>query len=494
MGIVQRQGLRNTVISYLGLALGFVNTAFVLPHLLAPERLGLTTLLVSIATVYAQFAAFGFASVGIRFFPYFRDREAGHHGFLPLLLGLPLLGFVLVTLFYGLGKPLLLAQYQASDAALLRPYYWWGSVLALFTLLYSLQDAYLKGLYHTAFSGFLQDIVLRVLIVGLAFLYGKGYIDFPGFVLGYVGLYGVVLLLLTGYLLYIGELHLRPTRAALRMRPVSEIVRFGGFALLSSLSGSILGFIDSWMVGAQLSLAAAGIYGIAYNISTALTIPARSLNKIAFPLLAQYWKDQDLTKMAEFYRSTTRLNTALGCYLALGIGLNLDFIYSLIKNPVYATGTTAVLLLLAGRLFDGITGVNGLIVVTSPRYRYDLIFNVFLAGATVFMNWLLIPRFGLTGSALATMLAIVSINTARTWFVWYSYRLQPFDGRIPLILGSAAAAGMAAWLLPFVYSFLVTMLVRSVVLTVIYAALILGLNAVPEANKLLISAKRRLLP
>jgi O-antigen/teichoic acid export membrane protein len=494
LGIVQRQGLRNTIISYLGLALGFVNTAFVLPHLLAPEKLGLTTLLVSIATVYAQFAAFGFASVGIRFFPYFRSRETGHHGFLPLLLGLPLLGFALVTLLYGLGRPLILAQYAPQDGQLLAPYYWWGSLLALFTLLYSLQDAYLKGLYHTAFSGFLQDIVLRVLIVGLALLYGRGYLDFHEFVLGYIALYGAILLLLTAYLIFIGELHLRPTRAALRVRPVGEILRFGGFALLSSLSGSILGFIDSWMVGAQLGLAAAGVYGIAYNISTALTIPARSLNKIAFPLLAQYWKDQDMEKMADFYRRTTRLNTVLGCYLALGIGLSLDFIYSLIKNPVYATGTTAVLLLLAGRLFDGITGVNGLIVVTSPRYRFDLIFNVLLAGGTVLLNRLLIPYFGLTGSAMATVAAIVSINTARTWFVWYSYRLQPFDRRIPLILGIAAVAGLAAWLVPFVHSFLVTMLVRSVVLTLAYAALILGLNAVPEATQLATNFKKRLLP
>ncbi|MCB2379182.1 polysaccharide biosynthesis C-terminal domain-containing protein [Hymenobacter sp. BT635] len=491
MGIVQRQGLRNTVISYFGLALGFVNTAFVLPTLLAPAQLGLTTLLVSIATVYAQFSAFGFASVGIRFFPYFRNREAGHHGFLPFLLGLPMLGFALITAFYLLAKPLILARYEPADVALLQPFYAWGSLLALFTLLYSLQDAYLKGLYHTAFSSFLQDIVLRVLIASLALLYGKGFLQFHEFVLGYIGLYGVISLLLTGYLAYIGELHLRPTRAALRVRPVSEIVRFGGFALLSSLSGSILGFIDSWMVSAQIGLAAAGIYGIAYNISTALTIPARSLNKIAFPLLAQYWKDQDLGKMADFYRDTTRLNTILGCYLALGISLNLDFIYSLIRNPVYATGTTAVLLLLAGRLYDGITGVNGLIVVTSPRYRFDLIFNLSLAGVTIVLNRLLIPVFGITGSALATLFAIVAINTARTWFVWYSYRLQPFTWRIPLIMVVAAGAGGLVWLLPALPSKLLTMLLRGTLLTALYGGALLGLGLVPEARPLLQKVLRR---
>ncbi|UOQ70359.1 oligosaccharide flippase family protein [Hymenobacter cellulosilyticus] len=491
MGIVQRQGLRNTVISYFGLALGFVNTAFLLPRLLAPSQLGLTSLLVSIATVYAQFSAFGFASVGIRFFPYFRNREAGHHGFLPFLLGIPLLGFALVTALFLLGKPLILACYEPTDAAMLQPVYAWATLLALFSLLYSLQDAYLKGLYHTAFSSFLQDIVLRVLIAGLALLYGKGLLQFHEFVLGYIGLYGAISLLLTVYLAYIGELHLRPTKAALGVRPLSEIVRFGAFALLSSLSGSILGFIDSWMVSAQISLAAAGIYGIAYNISTALTIPARSLNKIAFPLLAQYWKDQDLGKMADFYRDTTRLNTILGCYLALGISLNLDFIYSLIKNPVYATGTTAVLLLLAGRLYDGITGVNGLIVVTSPRYRFDLIFNLSLAGITILLNRLLIPPLGITGSALATLFAIVGINTARTWFVWYSYRLQPFTWRIPVILLVAAGAGLLVWLLPTLPSKFLTMLMRGTVLTVLYGGILLLLGLVPEAQPLLRKLLRR---
>ncbi|HEX8350707.1 MAG TPA: hypothetical protein VF598_12155, partial [Hymenobacter sp.] len=77
MGIVQRQGLRNTVISYIGLGLGFVNTVLILPNFLEPQQLGLTATLSTIAMVYAQVAAFGFASVGIRFFPYFRDREVG---------------------------------------------------------------------------------------------------------------------------------------------------------------------------------------------------------------------------------------------------------------------------------------------------------------------------------------------------------------------------------------------------------------------------------
>ncbi|QNH60823.1 lipopolysaccharide biosynthesis protein [Hymenobacter sediminicola] len=483
MGIVRRQGLRNTVISYMGLALGFVNTVLVLPKVLEPHQIGLTSVLVALATMFAQVSAFGFGNMGIRFFPYFRQREAGHHGFLPFLLGVPLLGFSLVAALYLLGKPLVLSWYT-EDAALLNQYYVWGLVLALFTLLLNLQDAYLKALYHTAFSSFSQEIVLRLLITAGALLFGSGYLDFHGYVLWYIGVNSSIALLLTVYTAFIGELHLRPTRAVLGVRPLREMLSFGAFALLGNVSGVIITTIDSLMVGSKVNFDGAGVYSVAFFISTALVLPFRALYKIAFPLLADYWKDQDLPRMADFYQRTTRLNTLLGCYLALGIALNLDFIFAQMK-PAYAVGATSVLILLAGRLFDGITGVNGLIVVTSPRYRYDLLFNASLAAATVLMNLLLIPRMGLTGAAVAAAIALVSINIARTWFVWYSFGLQPFDRRVPLILLLAAAAGLAAWLVPFVYSLFVTMLLRSTVLTAVYGSLLLLTNAEPQVREVL---------
>ena len=480
MGIVQRQGLRNTVISYVGLGIGFVNTTLVLPRLLAPAQLGLTQVLVSLATLGALVSALGFTNTTLRYFPYFRNREAGHSGFLPLLLGVPLAVFGVVALALWLGRPLVLRQY-AHDAALLGPHYGAMLALALCILLHNLLEAYTKSLFHTSFSSFLTDVLQRLLIVGAAALYGAGYLTFDGFVLAYLGSYAAIAVLLLGYLGAIGELHLRPTRAVLRVRPMGELLRFGSFALLGNISGTVLVTIDSLMLGSR-SFADAGIYAIALNISTALAIPFRALYKTAYPLIAEYWKEGATAKMLDFYQRTTRLTTALGAYLALGIGLNLPFIYGLIHKPIFATGTVAVLLLLAGRLTDGITGVNGIIVVTSPRYRYDLLFNVGLSGLIIGLNALLIPRLGLTGAALSNALALAGINLARTWFVWHSFGWQPFDRRIFYILGLAAGAGAVAGALPNLPNIWLTLLLRGGVLTVLYGGGLLLSDWVPEVS------------
>jgi O-antigen/teichoic acid export membrane protein len=482
LGIVQRQGLRNTFISYVGLGIGFVNTTLVLPRLLAPAQLGLTSVLVSLATMGALVSALGFTNTTLRYFPYFRNRETGHSGFLPLLLGLPLALFVLVAAVLWLGRPLVLRWY-AHDAALLGPHYGVMLGLALCILLYNLLEAYTKSLFHSSFSSFLTDVLQRLLIVGAAVLFGTGYLSFSGFVLAYLGSYAAIAALLLGYLAAIGELHLRPTRAVLAVRPVGELVRFGSFALLGNISGTLLVTIDSLMLGSH-SFADAGIYTIALNISTALAVPFRALYKTAYPLIAEYWKEGATDKMLDFYRRTTRLNTALGTYLALGIGLNLPFIYSLIHRPEYAAGSVAVLLLLAGRLTDGVTGVNGIIVVTSPRYRYDLLFNVGLSALIIGLNALLIPRLGLTGAALSNALALVSINLLRTWFVWRSFGWQPFDKYVFYVLLLAGGSALVAWALPVPATSWLALLVRGGVLTVLYGAGLLVSGWVPEVSAL----------
>ena len=138
---------------------------------------------------------------------------------------------------------------------------------------------------------------------------------------------------------------------------------------------------------------------------------------------------------------------------------------------------------LLGRLTDGVTGLNSIIVATSPRYRYDLLFNISLAALIVLLNYLLIPRLGLTGAALSNCLALVSINLLRTWFVWHSFNWQPFDRRVFYVLALAGAAGLVAWALPGLRSPWLTLLLRGGTLTVLYGLGLLRSNWVPEVNK-----------
>ena len=62
MGIVKRDSISITILSYAGAAIGYVNKILLFPNFLSEEQVGLTSILVSLAMIYAQFSALGINS------------------------------------------------------------------------------------------------------------------------------------------------------------------------------------------------------------------------------------------------------------------------------------------------------------------------------------------------------------------------------------------------------------------------------------------------
>ncbi len=107
MGIVKRQSVQSSVITYIGVFIGYVNLILLFPKFLTPEQLGLTRLLLSIATIFSQFSLLGTSVSILRFFPYLEDKRSKHHGFLSFTILVSIVGFIVfTTLFIILRKPI----------------------------------------------------------------------------------------------------------------------------------------------------------------------------------------------------------------------------------------------------------------------------------------------------------------------------------------------------------------------------------------------------
>ena len=74
MGLIQRDAIKMTIITYVGVLIGYVNKVLLFTNILAPEQVGLANLLISIATLYATLSAIGMNSITLRFFPFYLLR------------------------------------------------------------------------------------------------------------------------------------------------------------------------------------------------------------------------------------------------------------------------------------------------------------------------------------------------------------------------------------------------------------------------------------
>ena len=95
MGIVIKQSIKGTIVNYLGVAIGFVTTFFIVTKYLTQEEIGLSRVLIDAGVLFASFAQLGTSSSIIRFFPYFKDENEKHHGFFFWTLIVPIVGFFL---------------------------------------------------------------------------------------------------------------------------------------------------------------------------------------------------------------------------------------------------------------------------------------------------------------------------------------------------------------------------------------------------------------
>lgn len=482
MGIVQRQSIQLTIISYAGAVLGMVNNVFLLTNFLSTDQVGLTNVLRNVALLYAQFAALGINNIGIRFFPYFENKEKKHHGFLfwgnTIVFG----GFVLITVMVLLFKPLIVKNVD-DPSHVLDEYYSYLVPLALAMVYFQFFDTYLRALLKTVVATFISELLGRILITVCIALYALKFINFHQFVIVFVASNFILTALLVVYMIFLGQLHIKPVRSPLFKRMFKSILMYGVFTILGSIGAAILRSIDSIMVTGMLNLSLAGIYTTIFNFPTIISLPWRSLQRATYPLIARHWRKKEMKKIEDLYQKTTTVNMVIGGLLFLGIWANIDSIFTFMPKD-YSSGRYVFLLLGLATYTDMITGLNGIIMITSKKYKYDLWFMFLLIGLTIISNLVFIPIWGITGAAIAAAGSVIIYNIVRLIFVKAFFKMQPFTLNCLWILLITIAAWLVSLLIPQTGNRYINIVLNSSIITAVYMAPTLLFKLSPDVNKM----------
>ncbi len=124
MGLVQKDAFRTMLISYAGIGLGYLNKGLLFLLILTTEQIGLVNLIISVGVLFAQFANFGTIYTTWKFLPFFKNESKKHHGFLPLMLLIVLVGIIICT-FFALFFQKEIESVYLSKSKLFVSYYLW---------------------------------------------------------------------------------------------------------------------------------------------------------------------------------------------------------------------------------------------------------------------------------------------------------------------------------------------------------------------------------
>ncbi len=480
MGIIQQQTIKGTFYSYLGVAIGFVTIYYFQTHALTKEQVGLINILTPFSLLFAQFAILGFNGTA-RYFPYFRDEQKNHHGYLALVCLVSLTGFILFTVLAFVFKDQLIGT-KSQKSNLFNSYFWYLIPLTFFTLFFNVFDLFARMLYDTISGRILREFTKRLFILLVLLLIFFKWINFQTFMALWLLANILPTFLMMRRLIVQEKFSLKTDFAFINRDMAKNLLSICFFAILTGSAPIIIESLDKYMVNEKFGLGETGIYSIAAFFGTVITLPSRSLYSIAYTVVSESWKNSDLQNIKSIYRKSCINQLIAALFIFLIVWVNVDDIFKVIP-PVYAAGKYVIFFIGLGYVIDSATGINGVILTSSKYYKYDSFFNLGLIGITIILNLILIPIYGITGAAIAAAATLLIFNLFRYLFILIVYKMQPFTIKsLYAILLALTSYSICSKLIPQQQNFILDTVIRASFITVFFGGSVYFFNLSEDIN------------
>lgn len=462
MGIVLSQSFKNTIWTYVGFAVGAINTLFLYTNFVSPEYYGVVTFVLSTAYIMMPLMALGVQNTIIKFYSSYKTKNS-LNSFLTLMLVLPLV-IILPLVLIGLVSYDTIAQMLPQKNPILKGYIWHILVVAFSLAYFEIFYSWSKVKMRTVFGNFMKEVFHRIGVMLLLFCLYNMWLSIEGFILGIVLVYVFRMILMK---LYAFSIHL----PVIRFKKVPNLKSVLSYSALIIIAGSVavlLLDIDKTMIGFLVdNTENIAFYSVAIYIATVIGVPSRAMYQITNPITAQYLNQNRKEELKDLYKKSSLNLFIVGGLIFLLIILNINELYKIIPQE-YSGGLLVVFLIGLVKLYDNLLGNNNAILFNSDYYRIVLAFGVFLALLTIVLNMIFIPLYGINGAAFATFIAVILYNTAKLLFVNYKFKIQPFTSATAktFILILVLIAAFYFWEFPF--HPLINIALKSIIVSLLY--------------------------
>ncbi len=455
MTVIRRQGIKNTVYTYLGIILGMLSTLYIQPFFLSKEQIGITRLVISAGTILASFSCIGITAVIVKYFPIFYNKEKKHNYFFTLALSFPIIGFVLCFAIVSFFESAIL-KFYGNNAAIFSEYFWPIMLLAFFNCMIFAFTAYCNSINKSSISTFVNEVLNRAGFIICILLFSYGITMQNTFVYSLSLIYFTQLVIL----FLIIKHYDHPSFNFSFFTNNTHLKKIIGFSLISAfiqITAICIKNVDVIFVGKYRSLDQVGVYAIAAFIGLVIETPLGALDKIAAPKISKLFADQNHVEIAKIYKLSSKYLMIFCGLLSCVLVVCIQPVLSLLPND-YSSGYMVTIIICIGAFINSATGVNQSIITYSNFYKLGAVFYFLLLVCIIILNVVLIPVYGIMGAAIASALISVIHNLIRFILIKVKFKMQPFSWDSLKIVAIISASVLAAWFIETENKFLLIFL------------------------------------
>jgi len=385
---IQRQSMI-ALGSTIGLTIiGFFSTIY-FAHALGPSALGTYYLFLAYLGIFNLVGDSGFGGAAVKRISEGKEPDAYLSAF----------AFIRIILLAVSVTVLLVAEPYLKDVTSSGVFFW--LLLALIVSVFSSISGI--GVYGSGKVGVSQisgfaDVIIRTLFQITAVFLGYGVAGLTG---------GFVAGLIAGGLMNFRYLDFKLVRFGL-----SHLKNLSGFSFWIFLTASgtlVFNYADTLLIGYFMSNADVGIYRTAFNLTMIASFTTMAFNTVLYPKISSWGAQGQFTEIenslarAITYSLLLAIPTCIGGWI-LGSKL-LYYLY----GASFVDGAPALALLLLAQVVNVFTflGIMSLNALNRPKDAFNI--TLIAAILNILLNLTLIPVMGITGAAVATLIAM-SVN------------------------------------------------------------------------------------
>lgn len=482
MGVVIKQSSISAFFTYLGAAIGFINTIVLFPIFLSTEQIGLLRVIPSTAFLITSFSQLGIANTLQKFAPELKKKPDGLAQLITFCVLVVLIGFAISCgILYVFENPI--KSYFSTNSELLSEYFMVVIVLVLILSFHSLFEVYSRLFLKTIVQNIIKEVALRLMYSLGVSLYFLQYISFHQLVYGLIIMYSLMLVLLLVYTHHLGALKFSMRLNLIDRSLVKRIAMYSLFIMIGSGSANIVLNIDQVMITSALGLESNGVYSTVFYFAVMIELSRRVIVQITTPLIADSLENQDLPAIEKLYKQTSINQMVVGGLFFIGLVCNLDNIFALMsKGEVFAAGKYVVYFIGLSKVIEMAFANSSPIIAMSKYYKFNVVTIAILAILMICLNLVLIPQYGISGAAFASMLALFIFGIIKMVFIKMKFGFTPFTWKNGLLLVIGISVLVIGFTVPVFGSPLVDLALRSIIIATLYCGAVYFFKISKEIN------------
>ena len=368
-------------------------------------------------------ATFGFGILLVRDVAIYRSQEKW--GLLKGLLRFSnrfVLGVsVLLTLMAAAVAEVL---FSATEQSTLRLTIWFALPLVPIFALYNLRESAIRGLEYVIRAR-LPGMLIRpgLLLAGIVVIYYFWPNDLSAPVAMVVNVGAGIVTIGAGIFFLKRLLPLEVKQAKAEYAPHSwlkaafPMLVYGGAQI-------VLGQTDIVMLGAMRGAHDVGLYAAAYRLSYLVIYVTYAAEVILAPVISRMYVNGENIRLQKIITRAVRISF----FSVLPFGLVLCFLGGEllgIFGHEFRGAEAALIILAVGRLLEVSLGSSALLLpMTGHERTVAKVLSSFVV-ANILLNAILIPRYGLEGAAIASVMTLISVKSLLTIYAMRKTSLMP---------------------------------------------------------------------